>query len=127
MYATKSLETYKTVHKATASGRELEASVLSQAAAKLRRCQDNWDSEDREAMLDEALKYNQKIWSIFQSELAKEDNPLPKNLKVDLLALSAFMDRRGFEVMARPAPEKLNIMININMNIAAGLRGHPAL
>jgi len=78
-------------------------------------------------MLDEALKYNQKIWSIFQSELAKEDNPLPKNIRVDMLSLSAFMDRRCFEVMARPAPEKLNIMININMNIAAGLRGHPAL
>ena len=74
-------------------------------------------------MLDEALKYNQKIWSIFQSELAKEDNLLPKKLRVDMLALSSFMDRRSFEVMASPTPEKLNIMININMNIAAGLRG----
>jgi len=126
MYATQQLETYRTVHKTTASGRELEASVLSQAASKLRNCQDRWDAEDRELMLDEALKYNQKIWSIFQSELAKEDNPMPKKLRVDLLALSAFMDRRSFEVMASPTPEKLNIMININMNIAAGLRGSPA-
>lgn len=126
MYATQQLETYRTVHKTTASGRELEASVLSQAATKLRNCQDRWDAEDRESMLDEALKYNQKIWSIFQSELAKEDNPMPKKLRVDLLALSAFMDRRSFEVMASPSPEKLNIMININMNIAAGLRGSSA-
>ncbi len=126
MYATQQLETYRTVHKTTASGRELEASVLSQAASKLRNCQDRWDAEDRELMLDEALKYNQKIWSIFQSELAKEDNPMPKKLRVDLLALSAFMDRRSFEVMASPAPEKLSIMININMNIVAGLRGSPA-
>ena len=126
MYATQQLETYRTVHKTTASGRELEASVLSQAASKLRNCQDRWDADDRELMLDEALKYNQKIWSIFQSELAKEDNLLPKKLRVDLLALSAFMDRRSFEVMASPTPEKLNIMININMNIAAGLRASPA-
>ncbi len=126
MYATQQLETYRTVHKTTASGRELEASVLSQAASKLRNCQDRWDADDRELMLDEALKYNQKIWSIFQSELAKEDNLLPKKLRVDLLALSSFMDRRSFEVMASPTPEKLNIMININMNIAAGLRASPA-
>lgn len=117
------LETYQTVDKATMSGRETEARVLSKAALKLKDCQDNWDAEDRSAKLDEALKYNQRIWSIFQGELAKEDNPLPRQLKQDLLRLGAFIDRRIFETMAYPAPEKLTVVININQNIAAGLRG----
>ena len=116
------LEAYQTVDRTTMSGRETEARVLSQAALKLKDCQDNWDAEDRSEKLDEALKYNQRIWSILQGELAKEDNPLPRQLKQDLLRLGAFIDRRIFETMAYPAPEKLTVVININQNIAAGLR-----
>ena len=116
------LEAYQTVDRTTMSGRETEARVLSQAALKLKDCQDNWDAEDRNEKLDEALKYNQRIWSILQGELAKEDNPLPRQLKQDLLRLGAFIDRRIFETMAYPAPEKLTVVININQNIAAGLR-----
>jgi len=119
------LEAYQTVDRTTMSGRETEARVLTQAALKLKDCQDNWNAEDRNAKLDEALKYNQRIWSIFQSELAREDNPLPGQLKQDLLRLSVFIDRRIFETMAFPAPEKLTAVININQNISAGLRGSP--
>ena len=116
------LEAYQTVDRTTMSGRETESRVLTQAALKLKDCQDNWDAEDRNTKLDEALKYNQRIWSIFQSELAREDNPLPGPLKQDLLRLGAFIDRRIFETMAFPAPEKLTAVININQNISAGLR-----
>ena len=116
------LNAYKSVEKATVSGRETEARVLTEAALKLRVCQKRWDNNDRNEMLDEALKYNQRIWTIFQSELGKEDNPLPGNIKHDLLRLSGFIDKRIFEVMAFPEPEKLDIIIKINENIAAGLR-----
>ena len=119
------LEAYQTVDRTTMSGRETEARVLAQAALKLKDCQDNWDDEDRNAKLDEALKYNQRIWSVFQGELARQDNPLPRQLKQDLLRLGAFIDRRIFETMAFPAPEKLTAVININQNISAGLRGSP--
>ena len=116
------LNAYKSVEKATVSGRETEARVLTEAALKLRVCQKSWDNNDRNEMLDEALKYNQRIWTIFQSELGKEDNPLPSHIKRDLLRLSGFIDKRIFEVMAFPEPEKLDILIKINENIAAGLR-----
>jgi flagellar protein FlaF len=116
------LNAYKSVEKTTVSGRETEARVLTEAAIKLRVCQKNWDDDNRGKMLDEALKYNQRIWTIFQSELSKADNPLPDHINLDLLRLSAFIDKRIFEMMAFPEPEKLNIIININENIAAGLR-----
>ena len=116
---------YKQVDKTTISGRETEARVLNEAALKLKKCQDNWGGPSIDAQLDEALRYNQKIWSLFQGELEREDNPLPGKLKIDILRLAAFIDKRIFEVMAFPAPEKLNIIININQNIAAGLRGSP--
>ena len=116
------LKTYQAMDKETMSGPETEARVLTQAALKLKECQDNWDGDDRDAKLEEALKYNQKIWSIFQVELARENNPLPKQVTMDLLRLSAFVDKRIFETMAYPTPEKLTAVININHNIAAGLR-----
>ena len=71
------------------------------------------------------MRYNQKIWSLLQSELEREENPLPQKLRVDILRLAAFIDKRIFEVMAFPNPDKLNIIININHNLAAGLRGDP--
>ena len=119
------MATYENVHKATISGRETEARVLMKAALKLKHCQDNWEAVDHDEKLDEALKYNQRIWSIFQAELEKEDNPLDKQLRLDLLRLSAFIDRRIFETMSAPAPEKLTAVININQNIAAGLSVSP--
>ena len=128
MYAhtqTQSLRAYDSVSKATQSGREIEAAVLTKAALKLKKCQDDWNAPDRDNKLDEALKYNQRIWSIFQSELSREDHELPKKLRLDILRLAAFIDRRIFETMAFPAPEKLNIVIDINNNLAAGLRGSP--
>jgi len=110
----------------TLTGRELEAAVLTKAAQKLTLCQDNWEASDREENLKEALRYNQQVWTVFQTELSNPENPLPKKLKEDLLSLSAFIDRRIFDIMSFPAPEKLSAIININLNIAAGLSGSPA-
>lgn len=123
---TNPLTAYESVDKSTMSGREIEAAVLTKAARKLKECQNNWQAADRKEKLDIALKFNQRIWSIFQSELAREDNPLPRKLKVDILSLSAFIDRRIYEIMAQPSPQKLTIIIDINNNIAAGLRTRPS-
>ena len=125
MYASQ-LEAYRSVQKTTMSGREIEASVLTKAALKLQSCQSNWDAAGNEAKLEEAIQYNQRIWTIFQSELARDDNPLPKKLREDILSLSLFIDKRLFDVLCYPAPEKLTAVININLNLAAGLQGSPA-
>jgi len=108
------------------SGRDIEASILTQAALKLQMCQSNWGGEGNDEKLDEAIQYNQRVWSIFQGELAKDDNPLPKKLRQDILSLSLFIDKRIFDVLSSPSPEKLTVIININLNLAAGLRGSPA-
>jgi flagellar biosynthesis activator protein FlaF len=120
------LKAYDTVNKSTMSGRDIEAEVLTRAGLKLKECQDNWTEKGQGAKLEAALKYNQRVWTIFQAELEKPQNPLPTSLKVDLLRLSAFIDKRTLDTMAYPTPEKLTILININHNIAAGLRLRPA-
>jgi flagellar protein FlaF len=88
----------------------------------LKGVKDNWELPDRDEKLLEAVKFNQKVWSYFQAELSDPENPIPKNLREDILNLSIFIDQRLFEVLAFPDPEKLSIVIDINFNIAAGLR-----
>jgi flagellar protein FlaF len=117
---------YTNMQKEALSGRELEASVLARAGVMLKKVKDNWDTPDRDGKLLEAIKFNQKVWTFFQAELSDPENPLPKRLKEDILNLSIFIDKRLFEVMAFPDPEKLSIVIDINFNIATGLRTKPA-
>ncbi len=113
---------YTSMQKETLSGRELEASVLTRAGLMLKQAQDNWAAPDRDEKLLEAIKFNQKVWSFFQAELSDPENPLPKKLREDILNLSLFVDKRLFEVLANPDKEKLNIVVDIDFNIAAGLR-----
>jgi flagellar biosynthesis activator protein FlaF len=108
------------------SGRDIEAAALTRCALLLSDCRKNWDAPGRDAELSEALRINQIVWSILQSELVKDDNPLPVEIRKDILTLSVFIDNRIIEVMAQPAPEKLKIIIDINLNLAAGLHGSPA-
>jgi len=112
---------YQNANKESMSQRELEASLLTRAGLMLKSCQDNWEASDRDQRLEAAIKFNQKIWSLFQTELSMPDNPLPKNIREDILNLSLFLDKRLFEVLAYPEAHKLTIAININLNLAAGL------
>lgn len=119
------VQAYQNTHKMVMSDREVEAGVLTKAALMLRNCQENWDRGGSNGMLDEALRYNQLVWSIFQGEITRRDHPMPMDLRQKILTLSRFIDRRIFEVMAYPQSAKLNAIININLNLAAGLRGSP--
>lgn len=122
----KQLDAYRTGQNTSISGREIEAAALSRCALLLSACQKNWDAPDRDEKLDVALRTNQMVWSILQSELVKNDNPLPIEIRESLLTLSIFLDYRIIQVMAHPEPEKIQILIDINLNLAAGLRGSPA-
>ncbi|MCX8027772.1 MAG: flagellar biosynthesis regulator FlaF [Thermodesulfovibrionales bacterium] len=104
-------------------GRELEASVLVTAMQMLKSCQDNWNDFNRESRLKEALNYNQSVWSILQDELSKPDNPLPLEIRQNILNLSLFVDKKIMEALADPTPDKLTPIIRVNANIAAGLLG----
>lgn len=117
-----SIGAYNEMQKDNLEGRELEASVLARAGLMLKKVKENWDAPERDQALLAAIKFNQKVWSFFQAELTDPENPLPKNLREDILNLSLFIDKRLFETLAFPDPEKLTIVIDINFNIAAGLR-----
>lgn len=112
---------YESGTKAAPSGRELEAAALFKAARQLENCRQDWQAPELDRRLDEALRYNQRLWTFFQGEWMAEDCPLPADLRRNLLRLSAFVDRRTFEMMSAPTPEGLRALIEIDRNIAAGL------
>ena len=73
----------------------------------------------RQHLLSEALKRNQKLWTLFQAELARPDHELPVDLRRDLLRISRFIDKRTFELLSSPEPEKLTALIDINRRSGA--------
>ena len=114
-------QAYEQGAKTTASSRQLESAALFKCARMLEACQRSWDAPGRAAALDEALRHNMRLWTIFQAELARPEHEMPVDMRVNLLKLSRFVDKRTFELMADPQPEKLQALIDINRNIGAGL------
>ena len=109
---------------ATQSPRELEASILIKAATRLQAIREDWDG--RRAELDEALTYNRKLWTILVASVTDADNPLPQAIKNNIANLAMFVFERTITMMLEPSPEKLSALVNINREIAAGLRAKPA-
>jgi flagellar protein FlaF len=121
-------DVYRKAEKKNLAGKDLEVAVLVKGARLLRECQKNWETytqKERLAQLAEACKYNQRIWAVFQTEALQEDNPMPAVLRRNILLLAGFVDQKLIDALAFPSPEKLTQIININLNIAAGLRGNP--
>lgn len=119
-------EAYDRAAKVTASNRELEAAALFKAARILEACRFGWNAPDRDQRLEHALRNNQRLWTLFQSELIESNQGLSGDLRLNVLKLSAFVDQRTFEIMAAPNPDKLQALIQINRHVAAGLSGSAA-
>jgi flagellar protein FlaF len=114
-------QAYDLGSKTTDSNRSLEAAALFKAGRILEACRQEWNAPDRAERLSEALRYNQRLWTLFQAELMRPDHELPAEIRANLLRLSAFVDQRSFEIMAEPDADKLQALIDINRNIASGL------
>ena len=119
----KALNAYEQNAKITQSPRELEAALLLKAASQLQyiadNWQENWSKENNEFLT--ALYYNRRLWSVLLGSISGQDNPLPIEIKNNVASLGAFVLRHTISVQAYPAPEKLNVLININRELAAGL------
>ena len=114
------VQTYQSVAKQTASPRDLEADLLLKAASRLQAIQDRWDGEQK--TLDQALLYNRKLWSIFLTSATSEDNPLPTDVRQNVANLGLFVMNQTVSMLSDPKPEHLKPLININRELAAGLR-----
>ncbi len=114
-------QAYARTAQQTLQGRDLEAHVLLKAAARLQIIRDNWDAKRGE--LDSALLANRKIWTIFVTNMSAEDCPLPAAIRSNIINLGMFVFNRTIQLSVDPRAEQLSVLIDINRNLAAGLRG----
>jgi flagellar protein FlaF len=110
---------YARVAEQTASPRETEARALWKAIRKLQDAKTRWDPASEE--LNAALMFNRKLWSIFVAAALKDDNPQPVEVRQNIVNIGAFIFTRTVEIQLEPAPQKIDALIEINKNIAAGL------
>jgi flagellar protein FlaF len=73
----------------------------------------------------DAIRANQRLWTIFYVSLSDPQNPLPNDLKVTLLNLNRYVNRVSFSAVGKYAPDIIDSLININRIIAAGLSKQP--
>jgi flagellar protein FlaF len=112
---------YGKVAKQVASPRELEATLLLQAASRLQAVQAAWDHNSSE--LGNALLYNRKLWTIFLASATDQNSPLAKDLRQNVANLGLFVMKQTMAITGDPRPEQLAPLININRELAAGLLG----
>lgn len=111
---------YAQTAKETASPRQLEANLLLKAAAKLQAVHESWREEP--IGLNEALTYNRRLWTVFIDSVIDENNRLPPQVRQNIANLGIFVMGETFSLMTKPKPDHLLSLININRDIAAGLR-----
>ena len=69
--------------------------------------------------------FNRRLWTIFMGAAESNDNPQPIEIRQNIINIAVFVMQRTIEMQTNPTPEKLQSLIDINSNIAAGLSGRP--
>jgi len=115
---------YATHQRQDEDGRETDKRALLSCAGRLKAALDD-AGKDMQSYA-EAIRHNQRLWTIFQVALCDPENPLPRDLKVTLLNLSRYIDKVSFRAIAAFTPQLLTSLIDINRIIAAGLNKKPA-
>lgn len=98
--------------------RETEAWALTESARRMALSQKpDIPEEDMLA----AVRLNWRLWTIFQAEMSSPETQVPLEMRQDMLSLCNFVDKRTVEIIADGDRSKLDVLININRQIAAGL------
>lgn len=109
----------------TTNQRELEARILLKSNRMLQSLVDNWDDRPKD-LLAEALKYNRQVWMLFyDTAIENKEGDRPNTLRSNIINLANFIFKREMDILSNPQKEKLDILININREISAGLMTNP--
>lgn len=117
-------QAYQQTTKIVESARERESALLMKAAAGLQRVKDEW-ATGTDQDLKSALTFNRKLWTIFMAAVTQDDNPLPPEIRQNIANLGMFIMNQTREILLdlNPQPQQLDVLVRLNRQIAAGLRG----
>lgn len=114
---------YAKTSRSALSPREAEAAVLMKAAGKLQAL--NGATLASSSALNEALVFNQRVWTLLASAVADPANPLPDDIRRNVTGIAVFVFRTILDAMIEPTARKLDALISLNHQLAAGLQGNP--
>ena len=113
----------------TGNSRDIDSRALLACARRLDDAkivmESDGKSKENFILYGEAIRYNQRLWTIFQVALSDPENPLPQDLKITLLNLSRYVDKTSFNAVGKYRPDLIDSLININRIIASGLSKQP--
>ncbi len=113
---------YAQQQKRNLSPREVEAMAFTKAALML---EDAKKVANNINEYSKALRFNHLLWTIIQADLTDPENQLPPEIKANVMSLSIFVDKQTTKALRSSVPTDLDVLININRNLAAGLRSAP--
>lgn len=106
--------------------RELEGRILLKSAKMLKDLQDDWDSADKD-VIEQTLLYNRKLWMLFyDTAIENKGEGHDSQIRSNIINLANFIFKRELQILSNPQKEKLNVLVSINKEIAAGLMTSPA-
>lgn len=113
------IQAYAKTQSLALSQRELEARALLKAASKLQALKENWDPSI--AAIEDPLSHNRQVWAIFLAAATEPDCPLPADVRKNVIGLGRFVINQCMKILFQPDPTKLDLLIEINQSVAAGL------
>ncbi len=118
------LKAYESAQKgaAASSARETEAQAFMKAAELMENAKRAPEDDEK---FNEALRFNHLLWTIIQADLTEPANELPNQLKANIMSLSLFVDKQVSTALAEGNRAILDGLIEINRNLAVGLRSGP--
>lgn len=115
------MQAYAKTAQKTASPRELESQLLLRSASKLQAICEGRVTDDRG--IAEALVYTRRLWAVLLTSITRPENPLPVEIKQNLANLGGFIIKRTLSAEVIFTVEKIEPIVALNREIAAGLRG----
>jgi flagellar biosynthesis regulator FlaF len=106
--------------------RHLEAHAVDNVTHYFLEIKREWDgAPDFDERLILALRLNRKLWLLFLNELTARNDPKLKEVTDNIFKLARLVDIETLSLMTEPRLETLDRLIDINNNVAAGLRLEP--
>ncbi len=102
--------------------REAEAAALMKSANQLQAAKDQW--ADDMGDVANALYFNRQLWILLTSAVADKDNPLPVEIRNNVGNMGTFVFKHTMDIESDPEATKLDDLISINRELAAGLQGN---
>jgi len=113
---------YAPTQTAVRTDRSIEAQLISQITAKLRKAANGPKSEFPKLMT--ALHENRRMWTAMAADVADSGNALPQGLRAQIFYLAEFTEHHSRQVIKGEADVKA--LIDINTAVMRGLNGQGA-